>query len=76
LLEFWPGIVAHDGHLVEIIHAGPAEMAVGNRKAGGLDDVSRHVEAGAETQNRPGVLGNIGLEKRNLHCRAALPVFP
>ena len=34
-------------HLVEIIHAGPAEMPIGDRKACGLDDVgltSRHAQ--------------------------------
>ena len=51
---------------------GAAEMAVGNRKAGGFDDMRCHVKAGAKPKNRPGVLGNIGLEKRNLHAVIAL----
>jgi hypothetical protein len=64
--------VAHDADLVEIVHAGAAEVAVGNRKAGGFDDMRCHVKAGAKPKNRPGVLGNIGLEKRNLHAVIAL----
>ena len=31
--------MAGDGDLVEIIHAGPAEGAVGDREAGRLDDM-------------------------------------
>ena len=57
--------------LVEIVHAGPAEMPVGDRKAGRLDDMGGHVQAGAQAQNRSGVLGDVGLEKRNLHGVAA-----
>ena len=60
--------------MIEIIHAGAAEVPVGYRKAGGLDDVGGHVEACAETENRPGVLRNIGLEKRYLHRVPAVPV--
>jgi len=47
-------------------------MPVGHRKARGLDDMGRDVEARAETQDRPGILGNVGLEKRNLHTVIAL----
>src|SRR5205085_12015291 len=74
LLQFSPGVVTHDAHMIEIIHAGAAEVPVGYRKAGGLDDVGGHVEACAETENRPGVLRNIGLEKRYLHRVPAVPV--
>jgi len=56
-----------DGHLVEIIHAGAAEVPVGRRKTGGFDDMSGHVKARAETKNGPGVLRDVGLKKRNLH---------
>ena len=31
-----------------------------------------HIEAGAQAQNCPGVLGDVGLEKRNLHDVTAL----
>ena len=59
--------MTHDGHLVEIVHAGAAEVPVGHRKTGGFDDMSGHVKARAETKNGPGVLRDVGLEKRNLH---------
>ena len=36
-------------------------------KARGLDDVRLEAEAGGEAKNRPGVLGDIGLEKRDAH---------
>ena len=29
--------------------------------------MGRHIKARAETKNRPGVLRDVGLEKRNLH---------
>jgi hypothetical protein len=64
--------VTHDGDLVEIIHPGPAEVAVRNRKTGGFDDVRHHVKARAETKNRSGVLGDVRLEKRNLHVVTVL----
>ena len=53
--------------LIEVIHARPAEMPVGDRKAGRLDDMGRHTQAGTQPENRPGVLGDVGLEKRDLH---------
>ncbi len=49
-------------------------MPVGYRKTGGFDDVGGHIEARTEAKNRPGVLGNVGLEKRNLHLVTALPL--
>jgi len=54
--------MAHDGHLVEIVHARPAEVAIGHRKARGLDNMGRHVKARTQAQDSPGVLGYIGLE--------------
>ena len=57
--------------MVEIVHAGPAEVPVGDRKAGGLDDMGRHIQARAQAQNCSGVLGDVGLEKRDLHGVAA-----
>jgi hypothetical protein len=58
--------------MVEIVHAGPAEVVVGDRKAGGLDNMGRHIQARAQAQNRSGVLGDIGLEERNLHGEGGL----
>ena len=57
--------VAHDRHLIEIVHAGAAEGAVGGREARRLDDVRFDAEAGGKPQDGPGVLGDIGLKQRN-----------
>jgi hypothetical protein len=67
LLEFRPGIVTHDRDLVEVVHARPAEVAIRDREAGRLDDVGLDIKAGAQAQNGPGVLRDIGLKKRNPH---------
>jgi hypothetical protein len=66
--------VSRKGYLVEIVHAGPAEMPVGHLKTRRLDNMGRHVKARAQAQNRAGVLGDVGLEKRNLHSVIALSV--
>ena len=65
--ERLPARVTHDRHLVEVVHAGAAEGAVGGRKAGRLDNVRLDAEAGAEPQNRAGVLGDVGLVERDPH---------
>jgi hypothetical protein len=49
-------------------------MPVGDRKTGRLDNVGGRAQACAEAQNRSGVLGNVRLEKRNLHGRSACKV--
>src|SRR5258708_13053290 len=45
-------------------------MPVGHRKTGGLDDMGCHVEARAKAEKRAGVLGNVRLEKRDLHSKS------
>ena len=60
--------------LIEVVHARPAEVPVGDRKAGRLDNVGGHVQAGAEPQNRSGVLRDVGLEERDLHGVRAFEV--
>ena len=47
----------------QIIHSGAFEVAVGEREAGRMDDVDRHAETGAETQDGAGVLRDVRLEK-------------
>ena len=59
--------MAHEANLIEIVHPGAAERAVGDGKTGRLDDVRLQAEAGAQAQNRPGVLGDVGLEQRDPH---------
>ena len=60
LFEFRPGVMTLDGHLIEIIHAGAAEVQVRHRKAGRLDNMGLDIQAGAEPQNRPRVLRDVG----------------
>jgi hypothetical protein len=59
--------VPHDGDSIEIVHAGAAEGAVRGREAGWLDDMGLDAEAGAQAQNRSGVLRNIGLIEGDAH---------
>jgi hypothetical protein len=59
--------MAANGYMVEIVHSRPAEMPVGDRKPGRLDYVGRGAKARAQPQNRSGVLGNVGLEKSDVH---------
>ena len=57
--------------MVEIVHARPAEMPVGSRKSGRLDNMGGSIQACAQPQNRSGVLGNVWLEKSDMHGIAA-----
>ena len=66
-VEGTPMGIAGDLDMVEIIHAGPAEMLVGRRKSGGLDNRRGEPETGAHPQNRARVLRNVWLIKR--HCK-------
>ena len=47
----------------QIIHSGAFEVLVGEDEAGGMDDMDRHAEAGAEAHDRAGVLRDVRLEK-------------
>jgi hypothetical protein len=60
--------VADQANAVEVIHAGAAEITIGYRKARRLDDVRLHVQAGAEPENRSGVLRNVRLEQGYAHA--------
>jgi hypothetical protein len=55
--------MAHDGNLIEVIHSGAAEGAVGGREASGLDDMGLDPEARAEPQNRPCILRDVRFEE-------------
>ncbi len=59
--------MARDLDLVEIIHAGAAKGAVGDRKARRLDDVERKAETGREPRDRARVLRNVRLQERKPH---------
>ena len=66
--------------LIQIVHSGAAEGTVGDRKAGRLDDMRGNSETGAEPQNRPGILRNVGLVEGKLHgalpASGAAPIKP
>src|SRR5262245_45087632 len=66
-LEGRPRGVPHERDAVEVIHAGAAKGAIGRGKAGRLDDVRLHAQAGTQAQNRPGVLGDVGLVQSDPH---------
>ena len=66
-LENAPGDVAVERDLVEIVHAGAAEGAVGGGKPGRLDDMGLDAKAGRQPQNRAGVLRNVGLVEGDPH---------
>jgi hypothetical protein len=53
--------------MVEIIHAGAAESAVGRRESGRLDDVGLDAQTGAQPKNRSGILRDVGLKQGNAH---------
>ena len=59
-----------DGHGIQIIHAGAAEVPVGDRKAGRFDDVGFDIETGAEPENRACILGDVRFVKGDPHGRS------
>src|SRR5688500_13038980 len=65
--ERLPGGMARDFHPLEVVHSSPAEVSVGDRKTCRLDDVRLDIQAGAEAENRSGILRNVRLEKSYAH---------
>jgi hypothetical protein len=53
--------------MIEIVHASAAKRPVGNRKPRRLDDMGFNAKASAEPENGAGILGNVGLIKRDPH---------
>ena len=49
--------------MIEIIHAGAAQMPVAGRETGWPDNGRVHAETGAHAQHGSGVLRNVGLEQ-------------
>jgi hypothetical protein len=68
-LEIVPAAMANDRHLIEIVHSRAAEGAVGDRKAGWLDNMRLGAQAGGKTENRTGILRDVRLVKRDSHAR-------
>lgn len=64
--------MAGQGDVVEIVHPRPAEMPVGDRKSGRLDDMGGRAQARTQAQNRSCVLGDIGLEEGDVHFESRL----
>jgi hypothetical protein len=53
--------------LVEVVHSGPAEGAVADRKSSRLNEMDLNPEAGGQAERCAGILGDIGLEQGDLH---------
>ena len=53
--------------MIEIVHAGAAKRPVGNGKSRRLNDMGLDAKASAEPENGAGILGNVGLIKRDPH---------
>src|SRR5262245_9192138 len=66
-LECRPVGVPHDLDLIQVIHAGPSEGAVGGRKSGRLDDVRLDPQTRRQAQDRARVLRNVRLIERDPH---------
>ncbi len=59
------------GDLLQVVHAGALQRPVGKVEAGRLDDVDFHPQAGAQSEDRAGVLRDVGLvENKGNHGRA------
>ncbi len=67
-LEGAPIGMAHHGNLMEVIHSGAAEGAVGGWEAGGLDDMRLDPKARTEPQNRPRILRDVRFKKSDAHA--------
>jgi hypothetical protein len=52
---------------VDVVHAGAAESTIGHGKSARLYNVRLDAQAGAQPENRPGVLGDIRFVKRDSH---------
>ena len=61
--------MADEDDLVEVVHTGPAEGAIGNRESCGFYDVRLHAQTGAKAKNCAGILGDVRLVKRDPHGR-------
>ena len=68
--------MADDCDLIEVIHSGPSEVPVGDRKARRLDDMRLDIQARAQAENRSGVLWNVRLEKSYAHGVCGHPFGP
>ena len=49
--------------VVQIVHAGPAQLGIGKDEAGRMDEVEHDIHAGGEPHQRAGILRDVGLIK-------------
>ena len=59
------------GHHFQIIHSGAAHRLLVKNETAGFNNVQRHVQTGAQTQQRAGVLRNIGLKQSQTHLNSS-----
>jgi hypothetical protein len=52
---------------VEIIERRAAQATVVHVEAAGLDDIHRHIQARCQSEERPGILGDVRLEEDQAH---------
>lgn len=71
-LEGLPRSVAHKRGALEIVHAGPLQVPVGQVETRRLDQVDGEAEAGGETEYGPGISGNVWLVERDTHLAVSL----
>src|SRR6188474_3379308 len=76
LIEGRKGAMTGNSDVVDVVHPGAAEGAIGYRKSARLYNVGLDAQAGAQPENRPGVLGDIRFVKRDPHCGPGIPRWP
>ena len=75
LLKVCPGIMPAAGHHFQIIHSGAAHRLLVKNETAGFDNVQRHIQTGTQTQQRAGVLRNIGLKQSQTHLNSSSVVL-
>ena len=73
LLEGRKRAMTGNADIVDVVHAGAAEGAIGYGKSARLYNVCLDAQAGAQPENRPGVLGDIRFVKRDPHGGSGTP---
>jgi hypothetical protein len=73
LIEGRKGAMTGNTDVVDVIHAGAAEGAIGHGKSTRLYNVCLDAQAGAQPENRSGVLGDIRFVKRDPHGGPGTP---
>jgi hypothetical protein len=53
--------MAADVGILQIVHSGPAEIAIRQQKSTGLDNIDSHPQTGPQPHQAAGILRDIGL---------------